>query len=263
MIITSSASAWKARASGWRDTRKLSKSASVGARYIVPLRLRAKRLCEQLRPGRQVKVATDTVRKVKRRSIRLKEYDYTQPGAYFVTICAHDRRDIWGKVRGGVVTLNGLGQVIGDCWENIPAHFSHVRLDQYCVMPNHLHGILLFTQMGRGTIYRAPTTVEAEPLRGTAGSESPSGKTVEQYSKPTVGSLPTIIRTYKAAVTRHARRTMQDSPVRIWQRGYFERVIRDEREFEQAREYIANNPAKWELDTENPAVRSKETSGSH
>ena len=184
-----------------------------------------------------MKSVDSSIRKPRRQSIRLKDYDYTQPGAYFVTVCAHDRRDVWGKVRGGEVSLNGLGRIIEDCWGEVPAHFPHVRLDQYCVMPNHLHGILSIAHAGRGTIYRAPTP--------------------EGFSQPVAGSLPTVIRTFKAAVTRHARKTVQGGSIRVWQRGYFERVIRDERELHLAREYIANNPAKWDLDTENPQFAPK------
>ena len=177
-----------------------------------------------------------------------------------MTVCARDQRDVWGAVSGGKVTLNGIGKIIEDCWEEIPAHFPLVKLDQYCVMPNHLHGILSFAHTGRGTIYRAPTA-DAGTSGEEWGAQSPRKKIVEQYSQPVVGSLPTVIRTFKAAVTRHARSTMQDGSLRIWQRGYFERVIRNERELEQVREYIANNPAKWDLDAENPAVRTKEISG--
>ena len=195
----------------------------------------------------------DSTRRPRRRSVRLKEFDYAQPGAYFVTVCANNRRDVWGKVREGEVSLNSLGHIIEACWESIPAHFPHVRLDQYCVMPNHLHGILSFARTGRGTIYRAPTVA----LSGTVEVESSIKAGKEQFSQPVAGSLPTVIRTFKAAVTRNARRTMQVGSIRIWQRGYFDRVIRNERELERVREYIANNPAKWDLDTENPAVRAK------
>jgi len=176
-----------------------------------------------------------------------------------VTVCANDWRDVWGKVRGGDVSLNDLGLIIEDCWENIPAHFPHVRLDQFCVMPNHLHGILLFTDTGRGTIYRAPT----EALSGTVGIDSPSEAGKEQFSQPVAGSLPTVIRTFKAAVTRYARSIREHGDFKVWQRGYYERVIRDERELEEVRKYIANNPAKWDLDIENPAVRTKESLGTH
>ena len=172
----------------------------------------------------------------KRQSIRLKDYDYAQPGAYFVTICTHDRRCLWGSVQAGKASLSGLGQIVAECWKDIPTHFPPVGVDIYCVMPNHLHGILMFSETCRGTTCRAPT-----------------GET-ERFSQPVSGSLPTVIRTFKAAVTKHVRRMTRISDFRVWQRGYYERVIRDERELELAREYIANNPLGWEEDAENPDV---------
>ena len=179
-----------------------------------------------------------------------------------MTVCANDRRDVWGKVRGGGVSLNDLGLIIEDCWENVPAHFPHVSLDQFCVMPNHLHGILSFAHTGGGTIYRA-STIESDALSNSVGVESPSEAGKEQFSHPVAGSLPTVIRTSKAAVTRYARSIREHGDFKVWQRGYYERVIRNERELEEVRKYIANNPAKWDLDSENPAVRTKESLGTH
>jgi hypothetical protein len=109
-----------------------------------------------------------------RRSIRIKGYDYSQPGAYFVTICTRDRECLLGSV----LRLNEFGEIAQRCWEEIPGHFPSVELDAFVVMPNHIHAILVV--LGRGTACRAPTT--------------------EQFGRPIAGSIPTIVRAYKSAV---------------------------------------------------------------
>ncbi len=141
-------------------------------------------------------------------------------------------------------------------------HFPNVFVDTYCVMPNHLHGILLFNDSRRGTTCRAPT-FESEASRHAIGAETVSKhEKTERFAFPVAGSLPTVIRSFKAAVTKHTRRVAKNGVLQVWQRGYYERVIRNERELELAREYIANNPLRWELDAENPAVIAKRKQGS-
>lgn len=168
-----------------------------------------------------------------RRSIRLQGYDYSQPGAHFVTICTQGRECLFGKVVGDTVALTALGLLAQSLWDQIPDHFLDVTLDERGVMPNHMHGILFIGQ-GRGTACRAPTQ--------------------ESFGAPVVGSLPTIIRSYRAAVTRHARRAGLGSIP--WQRGYYEHTLRNESGLRRARDYIVNNPAQWSLDRENPRRRA-------
>ncbi len=184
-------------------------------------------------------------RRRKRRSLRLKDYDYTQPGGYFVTICTQDRRCLWGDVRAGEMWLNEIGQIAEWCWEEVPSHFPHVRGDSFVVMPNHLHGILILRETRRGTTCRAPTP------------------DTEEFARPVAGSLPTIIRSFKAAVTKHVRRATKIKDFQVWQRGYYERIVRNERELELLREYIVSNPIRWALDAENPAVIAGGKRGLH
>ena len=120
-----------------------------------------------------------------RKSIRLPGYDYSQAGGYYVTIVTHQRNCLFGEVVNGEMVLNDFGKIADECWRAIPDHFPVVELGAYVVMPNHVHGIIVITN-GRGTIYRAPTQ--------------------EQFQKPVAGSIPTIIRTFKAAVTRRIGR---------------------------------------------------------
>jgi REP element-mobilizing transposase RayT len=175
--------------------------------------------------------------KNRRRSIRLKDYDYAQPGGYFITIVTYHRDLLFGEMVNGEMKLNGYGRVADECWSAIPNHFSSVELGAYVVMPNHVHGIVMINDgadadasaRSRGTIYRAPTT--------------------EQFGKPIGGSIPTIIRTYKAAVTRRIGREFNATG--IWQRNYYEHVIRDPEEWNRIHRYIESNPSLWAEDDEN------------
>jgi extradiol dioxygenase family protein len=116
-----------------------------------------------------------------RRSIRLKDYDYSQQGTYFVTVCTYNRKCNLGKVVNDEVQLNRYGHIVENEWIKTADIRKNIKLDTYVIMPNHLHGILLITD-SRGTVHRAPT--------------------VEQFGKPVSGSLPTIIRSFKATVTK-------------------------------------------------------------
>jgi putative transposase len=163
-----------------------------------------------------------------RRSVRLPGYDYALPGAYFVTICAYRRKYIFGRVESGQVLLSDIGRIIQSCWTQLPAHFGFVALDVFMIMPNHVHGILEIKNDGRrGKIYRAPT---------------------RRFGAANPRSLSTIVRTFKSAVTRICREKKCDSSFRIWQRSYFEHIIRNEQDLNRIRRYIVENPVRWELD---------------
>jgi putative transposase len=149
-------------------------------------------------------------KKFHRRSIRLRRADYSEAGAYFVTICAAGRRDIFGKIDDGRTTLSALGEIVRAFWVQIPAHFPVASLKEFVVMPNHLHGII-------GLVVGARYIV---PLDQRA-------RTPEQFQKPVKGSIPTIVRTFKAAVTRRAKKGLGIGSDDVWQRNYFERVLRD------------------------------------
>jgi REP-associated tyrosine transposase len=161
-----------------------------------------------------------------RRSIRLQGYDYSQAGAYYVTIVTYQRDCLFGEIMNEGTVSSDFGKIADECWQAIPDHFPNVDLGAYVVMPNHVHGIIIIR---RGTIYRAPT--------------------VEQFGRPTQGSLPTIIRTYKAAVTRCIAR--KHNATGIWQRNYYEHIIRDEKDLKNKTDYIEANPSLWDEDDNN------------
>jgi len=174
-----------------------------------------------------------------RRSVRLKGFDYSQRSAYFLTICAHEKRHVFGKIISGKVELNNRGNIVNECWLSIPSHFTNVELAAHVVMPNHLHGILLIK-------YRA---VES-------GARSQSSRVTAETSSRRIGahvhgSIPTIVRSFKAITARRMREGIAGLALPIWQRGYYERVIRDQDEFQKTCAYIRLNPERWSSDEEN------------
>lgn len=182
-----------------------------------------------------------------RRSIRLQGYDYSQAGAYFVTICTQDRECLFGEVVTGQVHLSKIGRLVTDCWHAIPQHFRHVVSDEFVVMPNHIHGIIVIAEDARvGVQYIEPLQIEPlqiEPLHGKPGRHA--------YQHVIPKSVGSIVRSYKAAVTRFANENERESI--IWQRNYYEHVIRHERALNAIREYIRNDPLNWAQDIDHPS----------
>lgn len=170
----------------------------------------------------------------RRKSLRLKGYNYKQAGAYFVSICTLNRACLFGNIISEEMVLNDAGRIVADEWIKTVEIRNNIELDEWVVMPNHFHGILVINEC-RGTARRAPT--------------------VEQFGKPVPGSIPTIIRSFKSAVTKRINELRNSPGEKVWQRNYYEHIIRDENELNRMREYITNNPLKWEFDKENPNVR--------
>ncbi|MCC7479607.1 transposase [bacterium] len=173
-----------------------------------------------------------------RKYTRLKHYDYRSPGAYFVTICTQGRRMLFGELLSSEVMLSALGKLVLHMLGTIADHHgTHVRVDSFVIMPNHLHLILF--------LHADPVTFQ-QVLKDGARNEVQPGE-----GGVLAGSLGAIIGSFKAAVTREWRR-MTGTADQIWQSGFHEHVVRHERALERIREYIRNNPRQWELDRENP-----------
>ena len=162
-----------------------------------------------------------------RRSIRLRGYDYTQAGAYFVTACTYARDCLFGQIVGGEMRLSAHGAIALECWQAIPQHCPHADLDAFVVMPNHMHGILMLAD-------------------DAARSAHPPAQ--ERFGRPVAGSLPTIMRLYKAVVTRRINELRNTSGAPVWQRNYYEHIVRDQASLGRIRAYIANNPLRWGID---------------
>ncbi|NOX38685.1 MAG: hypothetical protein GXO78_14235 [Calditrichaeota bacterium] len=170
-----------------------------------------------------------------RRSIRLKGYDYSQPGAYFITICTHDRQWLFGHIVNGKMKLNALGKIAHQCWLAIPDHFPRTRLDEFVIMPNHVHGIIWIVDdpNRENVVVKNVGAKNVSPLRPRGTSR-------------TIGS---IVRGFKIGVTKWARQ--HTNVYHVWQRNYYEHIIRNDNELNRIREYIINNPLIWARDNEN------------
>ena len=164
-----------------------------------------------------------------RRSIRLAGYDYTQPGTYFITICTHERKPVLCKILSGTVNLTNIGQIVGRCWLALPRHFENVTLDAWVLMPDHMHGIIIIHNVD------SPTMSAESAMR--VPSNQPNGTCS--------GSLGAIVQTFKAISTRNANLLRRTAGAHLWQRGYYERIIRTERELVSIRRYVEENPAKY------------------
>jgi putative transposase len=177
-----------------------------------------------------------------RHSIRLPNYDYSQSGAYFVTIVAWHRECLFGEVVNREMRLNKFGLVAIQQWEKLPKRFRNIELGIYVIMPNHVHGIIVIKN-GRGTAGN-PSDYDGEPSR--------RAPTHEQFQKPIRGSIPTIIRSYKSAVSYRINLMRGTQDVPVWQRNYYEHIIRNERDLQNKTDYIEANPILWDQDSENP-----------
>jgi len=165
-----------------------------------------------------------------RRSIRLKDYDYSQEGGYFITICTFNRECLFGDVVNGQMCLNEIGRVVVDEWTSSGRIRKEIGLDEFIVMPNHLHGVVIIT--------------ESNVVGATGRSPLQRG--------PRPKSLGAFIAGFKSAATKRINELCGTPGEPIWQRNYYEHVVHDEHELNDIREYIAKNPLKWEMDGENP-----------
>jgi putative transposase len=164
-----------------------------------------------------------------RRSIRLKDYDYSQSGAYVVTICTHDKQFLFGQIVDGNMILNELGKIIHDEWVKTEQIRENVKIDEYIIMPNHLHGIIVIPCNRRDVLQYVPTN---------------------QFRSPS-GNIGSIIRGFKSASTKRINEMRETPKMPLWQSNYYEHVVRNDDDLNDIREYIINNPLKWDLDREN------------
>ena len=152
-----------------------------------------------------------------RRSIRLKSFDYRSEKAYFVTLCVQDRECLLGEIVNGVMNLSEVGEAVSVIWHDLPHRFPFLQLDTFCIMPNHLHAILLF--------------------------QSPEGSTA--LPDKTLGE---VLRAFKSLSGIQGNRLLDRSGRPFWQRNYYERVLRNEHEHTTTQRYILDNPLNWETD---------------
>jgi putative transposase len=173
----------------------------------------------------------ETINRPHRRSIRLKEYDYSQPGEYFVTICTYNHECTLGEIINGEMRLNEIGKIVEEEWLRTAIIRPDIQLDLYVIMPNHIHGIIVLNEC-RGTLQRAPT--------------------VERFGKPTSNSIPTIVRLFKSATTKRINEIRGTPRMPFWQRNYYDHVIRNDKELNNIRDYILNNVLQWAVEKDDP-----------
>jgi len=190
-----------------------------------------------------------------RKSIRLKGYDYSREGAYFITICCHNRRCLFGEIHNGKMHLNKFGKIAETEWLKTGEIRYNVELDAYAIMPNHVHGIIHITDVvvGAHCIVGSHCIVGAHcnvPLRQDNAQRNISPQT-ERFGKSTHNSIPTIVKLFKSTVTKQINQLRYTPGLSVWQRNYYEHVIRDD-ELYKIRHYIFTNSLQWQYDNENP-----------
>ena len=173
--------------------------------------------------------------KHRRRSIRLQGYDYPRAGAYFVTVCTQTRVCLFEDVVDGSMRLSDAGRIIQTTWDDLPNYYPNIELDEFVIMPNHVHGIIVIA-VGAG-LKPAPTKRHG---------------------------LPEILRALKTFSARRINEMRNTPGASVWQRNYYEHIIPDDGSLNKIREYIVNNKMQWALDRENlnivwcPYTRTKE-----
>ena len=260
-----------------------------------------------------------------RRSIRVKGYDYAQPGAYFVTICAQDRECRFGTVADGVMHLNDAGRMVASVWDELPIFYPGVGIDAFVVMPNHIHGIIILHADPSHLVGAGPRACPAgpracppgpracpgrdgrnrddnrdgDPIRGprdgsrtadatgqaggarsrpgpgqargpaptaVPGMGSDEGAAQAGNSGPRTLSLGDVVHRFKTMTTKRYADGVKLAgwppfPGRLWQRNYYEHIIRNDVALNRIRDYIEANPALWETDPENPSVFGTDVRG--
>ena len=165
-----------------------------------------------------------------RHSIRLEGYDYSLPGAYFVTVCTHKREYLFGNVVNDEMVLREYGKIVENIWHNLTNHYQNIKLDKFIVMPNHIHGIIILMDMN-----------------DVGAGLKPAPTDLTKYYP-----LSEIIRAFKTFSARHVNELRKTPGIPVWQRNYHEHIVRNENELNRIREYIMNNPLRWQYDRENP-----------
>ena len=194
----------------------------------------------------------------RRKNLRLPGYDYRQPGAYFITTAIHARQNLLGAISDEDLLISDAGKIVLNVWNDLPKHYPRVVLDVFCIMPNHVHGILFLEEESR--------IFEHIPPSGRGGSDQSSAYPITQPDPPLPGTgrhfpsqhiplpgmerhgLPEIIRAFKSFSARRINLMRGTPGLPVWQRNYYEHIIRNEKSLDQIREYILGNVILWNQD---------------
>lgn len=165
-----------------------------------------------------------------RRTIRLKEYDYSQNGLYYVTICTKDRECLFGEIADGRMNTNVYGEILESVWNGLPSHYPNVVLHEHIVMPDHFHAIIQIDNECVG-VSNVGAGLKPAPTNG---------------QPPTKHGLPEIVRALKTFSSRKINELRQTQGASVWQRNYYEHIIRDGEDYTMIANYIMENPLRWE-----------------
>ena len=176
-----------------------------------------------------------------RRSIRLRGYDYSQAASYYITVCTRDRECLFGNVVDRQMQLNEVGQIIQSVWNGLPQFYEGIELDAFIIMPNHVHGVIVI-RPHVGAIHESP--VPSEP--------SAFARIKDRRRM----LLSKVIGRFKMVSAKWINDLRQSQGSTLWQRNYYEHIVRNEVALHRIRKYIVNNPAQWESDRENPVIAS-------
>ena len=190
-----------------------------------------------------------------RRSIRLKGYDYSQAGIYYVTIVTQGREHIFGEIVNKEMVLSRYGEIVQKWWDDIPVHFPNVEIMAFVIMPNHIHGIIFITDDRRGEVLSPRILSPRDNPNQNMMNDETMGIHNQSRETPLRGksTLGQIMGYFKYQSTKEMN-ALDDKDVitKFWQRNYYERIIRNEKELQQKTDYILDNPSRWEDDMENP-----------
>ena len=204
----------------------------------------------------------NTHKAANRRTIRLQNYDYSQPGFYFVTICTSKKKRMFGEIVNDEMHPNEVGKVIQSTWNTLPERFPCVELDEYIIMPNHIHGVIVIeeTSISAPRVSHSSNVPErfkrymhanSAPPPHPVGRDKPGpyDDASRLHHASALPALGEIVRTFKAVSTHDIR--LSEKPNFAWQTNYYEHIIRNDKDLDRIREYIINNPAHWEEDSLN------------
>ncbi len=177
-----------------------------------------------------------------RQSIRLRGYDYTQNGLYFVTICTHNRENLFGEIKNGKMVLNGVGKIVGYWWNTIPEKFPGIELDIHQIMPNHFHGIVIVGARSLRPIQKPPTLGQMIAYFKYESTKQINNYVGVGFSDPSIINSSDPIKKWQVNHGIFAK---------IFQRNFYEHIIRNEKEYFAIKCYIKDNPKNWEHDVEN------------
>jgi len=170
-------------------------------------------------------------------SNRLQGYDYSQPGAYFITICTKDRLNLFGKIIDGKMLLNECGKIVKECLYDLPNHYNNLSIDESIIMPNHIHTILFIVETGL-----RPVSTKIDNVETVETGLRPVSTEIDNHFNHGVSEF---IRALKSFSTRRINEKSTTLSSIIWQRNYYDHIIRNEKELNLIRQYIINNPLQW------------------